>query len=99
MHLQAVNVLKPTPEGGGCVPFVMARLLPNADSTACGIGRTGNPKTAILGGSRRPNGIGRGRTNFPSRGKKLDILRKAAKGIGPTLKRRAGWSWSFNTRR
>jgi competence protein CoiA len=39
---------------------------PNADSTACGIGLTGNPKTVILGGSRRRNGIGRGRTNFPS---------------------------------
>ena len=65
---------------------------PNADSTACGIGRTGNPKTAILGGSRRRNGIGRGRTNFRSRGERLDILRKVAKGIGPTLKRREDWS-------
>lgn len=33
-----------------------------------------------------------GRTNFLSRGKRLDILRQAAKGIEPTLKRRTAWS-------
>jgi len=33
------------------------------------------------------------KNQFPaSRGKRLDILRKAAKGIEPTLKRRPGWS-------
>ena len=71
MHLQAVNVLKPRPEGGGYVPFVMARLLPNVARTESPTGRTGEFGIVIPGPKRKPTGTARGKTTFLRNAKSL----------------------------
>jgi hypothetical protein len=71
MHLQAVNVLKPRPEGGGYVPFVMARLLPNVARTDFPTGRTGEFGIVIPGQKRKPTGTARGKTTSRPNAKSL----------------------------
>ena len=64
MQLQAVNVLKPIPEGEGCVAVVMAKLLPNVARTESPTGRTGECGIVIRGPKRKPSGTARGKTTF-----------------------------------
>src|SRR5438552_2332683 len=71
MHLQAVSVLKLTPEGGGCVAGVMAKLLPNAARTESPTGRTGECGIVIPGPKRKPTGTACGKTTFRPNAKSL----------------------------
>jgi hypothetical protein len=71
MHLRAVIVLKPIPEGGGCVAVVMAKLLPNVARTGSPTGRTEEFGIVIPGLKRKPSGTGRGKTNSRPNAKSL----------------------------
>ena len=64
-------MLKPIPEGGGCVAVAMAKSLLNVARTESPTGRTEECGIVIPGPKKKPTGTARGKATFRSNAKSL----------------------------